>query len=511
MYSYIGDPKNNIPTVFIILGATGDLVSKKVMPALFNLFSDGRLPELFKIIGFSRTEIGGEGFRDRVKNGLVHHFKSADVDSNKIEAFISHLDYQRSTFADLNGYRSLSIKLEEVDQLWGLCSSKLLYLATPPNSFEEILNNLSKSGLNKVCGGGGGWTRIILEKPFGEDLKSARKLEKLLGKLFNESQIYRIDHYLAKEMTQNILSFRFSNNIFYPSWNKRFIERIKIRVLEENGVEERGNFYDNVGALKDFGPNHILQMLALVTMDHPVRFDAESIRKNRAKILSRLINPSVDYIKKNTFRAQYKGYKSINGVRENSETETYFKIKTFLNSTKFKGIPIILESGKRMGKIRKDISIIFRHPTPCLCPGANHYKNKIVISLEPEEAITIQFGSKKTGFNFELEERFFGFNLYADAGDKIRSRAGESYEKLLLDCIAGDQTLFVSTQEIISMWKFIDPIIRAWKDKSVELYYYKPDSSEASDLSKNMIEEETGIVNEDKVEINDQSLFPIQK
>lgn len=476
---------NNIPTVFIIFGATGDLIGKKIVPALYHLFQKDKLPKLLHIVGFSRRDIKSDDFRRSIVDMLSHHH---DVHRNKetTKKFLNHFSYHKGNFKELKSYKNLAKILGRIDGEWKTCSNKLFYLATPPQYNETIFKYLKSSGLTIPCSPEEGWTRIIVEKPFGKDLKTAEALDVLLGKLFKEEQIYRIDHYLAKDLLQNILSFRFSNNLFEESWNNKFIEKIEIRLLEKIGVEHRGAFYDGLGALRDVGQNHLLQMLALVTMDFPGSFDIEKVRNKRFEILQTLEIPTSQTILLDSFRAQYEGYRAIKGVKSNSRSETYFKIKTHLDSSRWRGVPIFLESGKRMKKQTKEIVVTFKHKSPCLCPPGKHFKNQVVFQLEPQEKIEISFLSKKPGLDMEIQERNFYF-LYRKRSAK--SQYVEEYEKLLLDCIEGNQLLFVSTKEIKAMWSFIDPIIRGWLRERIPLYEYKPYSDTLSKDTKKFFEQ----------------------
>ena len=399
---------NNIPTVFIILGATGDLISKKIVPALFHLFEKNKLPKMLRIIGFSRRNLTDEDFKKNIVEMLAkHHNVYGKKDT--IEKFLRHFSYQQGNFNNSKSYQDLARILGRIDGEWRVCSNKLFYLAIPPQYNEAIIQNLKSFGLTIPCSPEEGWTRVIVEKPFGKDLKTAEALDQLLGKLFKEEQIYRIDHYLAKDMLQNILSFRFSNNLLEESWNNKFIEKIEIRLLEKIGVEQRGAFYDGLGALRDVGQNHLLQMLALILMDFPGSFEVDKVRNKRFEVLQTLEIPTADQIYKETFRAQYTGYKKIKGVNPTSKTETYFRIKTFLTSSRWRGIPIILESGKRMKKQIKEIVVTFKHKTPCLCRLGKHFKNQVVFQLEPQEKVKISFLSKKPGLEMEIQERNFHF------------------------------------------------------------------------------------------------------
>lgn len=474
-------PKN-IPTVFIIYGATGDLMGKKIVPALFHLYKKGKFPNLFKIIGISRRKLSEEEFVNYVHDLLIKHTKEK-ITNEQIQKFLTYFLYQQGDFNDMTSYKSLASRLGIVDGEWNVCSNKLFYLAVPPQYYKQICQNLSDSGLTIPCGPEEGWTRVIVEKPFGHDLKTAEDLDILLGKLFKEEQIFRIDHYLAKEMLQNILTFRFNNNLFENEWDNKFIERINIRTWESVGAEERGQFYDSVGALRDVGQNHLLQMLSLVTMEQPQLLDANSVRASRARLLTALEVITDEEIKRTSFRAQYKGYKNIAGVSPNSTTETYFRVFARINTPRWRGVKIMLEAGKKL-PLKKEIEVILRHKEPCFCPeGKPHFKNKIIFSLEPKEGITIVFRSKRPGLDNEYAVRKLNF-VYRKVNERLQYV--EEYEKLLLDCITGNQLLFLSTAEIKACWKYIDPIIKAWSKNRVKLFEYKPDTRQVISAADRM-------------------------
>jgi len=515
-------PDANIPTNFVAFGATGDLMRRKVIPSLYYLHTRGNLPDRFRVVGFSRRDWSHDEFR-RYIHEVVEDHTGVPLPEEVIRPFLQLFFFQKGTFEDAESYRALKTFFDQSDKEWGVCSSRLFYLAVAPEFYEGILKNLSDSGLTDPCGpdyakrmrsigakGVGettvspfrrairsmlrtegsqgeavgfdeGWTRVIVEKPFGIDSDTAKTIDELLDKLFKEEQIYRIDHYLAKEMLQNILAFRFANNLFEMQWGNKLIERISIKLYERIGVEKRGPFYDSVGALRDVGQNHLLQMLALVTMEHPLNLDASSVQKKRAEILEQLeVIPAKD-AKQRTFRGQYAGYRDIEGVAKDSETETYFKIRASLASKLWKDVPIILESGKRMGDPLKEIIVTFKHPSPCLCPpGGPHHKNEVIIRMEPREEILIEFWTKKPGFTFETEQRMFHYML-RDQSDHVPYV--EEYAKLLLDCVRGDQTLFISTDEIRAMWRFTDPILDAWRKGNVPLMMYEPDTKAVAETS----------------------------
>jgi glucose-6-phosphate 1-dehydrogenase len=450
------------PTVLIIFGVTGDLMAKKIAGSIFHLYLKNKLPRNFRIIGFSRRDIPQEDFKEYIKK-ITKKSTKIRYSEKQLDDFCELFYYQQGNFHNKVDYNNLGALLNKFNR----DLNRLFYLATPPVLYEEIFENLSESRIAREDKNS--WTRIIVEKPFGSNLKTAERLDNLLGRLFKEDQIYRIDHYLGKDILQNILAFRFSNNLLEHSWNKHLIEKIEVRLFEKEGVEDRADTYDPVGALKDVGQNHILQMLSLVTMDNPTPISAKTVREERAKILQSLKKLTERDIKKNTIRGQYLGYKTHEGVRKGSHTETYFKITAAIKATKWRNVPVILESGKKMNEQRKEIVVTFKHAEPCLCPPGDHFKNKVIFTLEPREEITIVFWAKKPGLEMRLEERSLDFGYRTSEDDYTAE-----YEKLFLDCITGDQTLFVSTEEVRAMWKFIDPIIKGWHKNIVPLTTYKP-------------------------------------
>jgi glucose-6-phosphate 1-dehydrogenase len=454
-----------IPTVFVVLGVTGDLTAKKIAPALFNLFEKKLLPPKFAFVGVSRRDWGDAELREHIR--AILHVKAPHATERSINGFLKLVTYGKAHFDKLSDYAALNDKLRAIDDRWGMCTNKLFYLSVPPQFYDEIFENLHKSHLTDPCSPEEGWTRVVVEKPFGSDEKTAKALDAHLARLFKEEQIYRIDHYLAKETFQNILAFRFANDLFESAWSNEHIERINIREWENVGAEDRGSFYESVGALRDVGQNHLLQMLALTTMDEPRGLGAEAIRQKRAEILETLELPTARDIKEKTFRAQYEGYQKIKGVAPKSQVETYFRVVGSLAHPRWQGVPIVMEAGKRLVGPREEetteIEVIFR--------GG---KNKIIFRQDPKESITIHFLAKKPGFEMQLQDRTIEFDLRQATR---KAQYTEEYEKLLLDAMAGDQTLFVSSEEIGAMWRFVDPIIRGWAKKVVPLRRYAPDSS----------------------------------
>ena len=458
--------KFQLPTIFVLFGITGDLVKKKILRSLYSLYIKGLLPKRFQVVGFARKPYTNETIREYLREIMVIQNLPQE---EQYEEFLKSFFYVQGDFDTKEAYTNLAEFLGRVDNKWRICSNKLFYLAVPPKYYRDILDNVHESGMTIPCSPEEGWTRVIVEKPFGTDLKAAEELDERMGQLFKEEQIYRVDHYLAKETIRNILAFRFSNSILAPAWNNKYIEHIRIKFFESNTVSTRGEFYDKVGALRDVGQNHILQILALFTMDIPESFSAEQIRKKRAQALSKLRIFSAEEVQENTIRGQYEGYKDEKGVDPKTTTETYFKIKLCIDNKQFSGVPIYIESGKGFAEEKGEISVTFKHPEPCLCPTNEHFQNKLRYHIQPEEKFTMSLLVKKPGYDFKIKKEYFEFDygkLYAE--DEFI----EAYEQLLLDIIKGDQTLFVSTAEIMSQWRFVEPIEAAWAEGKPKLFTY---------------------------------------
>lgn len=455
-------------TILVVLGATGDLVKKKIMPSVCHLYAHHRLPSRFRVVGMARREWSERDFQASVRTELEQRLP--DVAHTITNEVASLFTYHQGEFGDPGAFTRLKTKLEAMDHEWGVCTNKLFYLAVPPEHFGTIFHGMSAVGLNVPCGGTFGWTRLLIEKPFGVGEASAKKLFSLLGKYFTEEQLYLIDHYLAKEIVQAIMHFRFSNNLVERSWDRHSIQRIDIRLLETIGVEERGAFYDAVGAFRDVGENHLLQMLAAIAMDAPRDMSPGQVRRLRAEIMETLKIWNTAAIHKQTFRAQYDSYRSITDVAPQSTTETYFKVRTELTHPAWRGVPITLESGKRCSEANKEVVVTFRHPRLCLgCTPEHHMHNRVVFSLSPEDKIAIHFWTKKPGFEHELEERTFDFFLYEHAQD---APYVEEYAELILSCLIGDQAMFVSEREVLAQWRFADPVLSAWRHNIVPLSRY---------------------------------------
>lgn len=455
------------PTVFVIFGITGDLASRKLLPALLALYAKKLLPSRFAIIGFSRRSFNREEFREFIRSKM--NIRPGEFNEEDIKHFLDHMTYEQGFFDTMPAYERLKERLAVIDARWGQCSNKLFHLSVPPNLYEGILTHLANSKLTVPCDDLSGWTRVLIEKPFGNDIETARSLDKLLGKLFDEKQIFRIDHYLAKEALQNILAFRFTNPIFEPMWRREHIDKVHIKLFEKDGVDGRGSFYDKIGALTDVGQNHMLQMLSIIAMNRPKTFSAEDVRKERAKIMGQLKKIGRKELKTKVVKGQYAGYRSEQGVDPVSSTETYFRIEARLASPRWKGVPFYLESGKAMAESKAEIDIYFKnnsklHPNPDRDADG---PNILTFRIQPDECIKIRFFVKTPGYGFSVEPKTLRFK-YSDS-ESFASKPND-YERLIHDAFIGDQMLFASTDEIMASWKYVTPILENLDQVPLTLY-----------------------------------------
>ena len=464
------------PTIFVIFGITGDLASRKLIPALLGLYTKRLLPQRFAIIGFSRRVFSREEFREFIRERM--NVRPGQFREEDIKHFLDHMSYEQGMFDDLGAYTRLAIKLKSIDDRWGQCSNKLFHLSVPPTLYEGILTHISNSGLAEACDDGMGWTRILIEKPFGNNIETARSLDKLLGTLFKEEQIFRIDHYLAKEVLQNIISFRFSNSMFEPLWNKKYIDKIHIKLFQKEGLDGRGAFYDPIGAIKDVGQNHMLMMLSIIAMEAPRSLTTVGIRSERANVLAKLKSIIPKNIGKQVVRGQYVGYMQEPGVIPTSQTETYFRIKAEINSTRWMGVPFFLESGKALSDSKVEIDVYFKEGRSKkllvkneklhneMSPVQNR-QNILTFRIQPDEGIRVRFFVKVPGHEFTTVPKTLKFK-YADS--TFSDIIPNDYERLIRDAFIGDQTLFASTDEIMASWKFIMPILNNLKNTPLKLY-----------------------------------------
>jgi len=458
-------------TQIIILGGTGDLSKRKLIPALLDLFARGMLPETFQIIGQARSQWGSVEYQEFVKKALQEHHSQHEHSKEVLEDFCSRLAYVQGSFDDITSYDRLKDSLKEFDTTNGVKSNRLFYLAVPPKFYKDIFSDLKSTGTAHEQEDT--WTHILVEKPFGNDLKTAQELDALLASLYREDQIFRIDHYLAKEAVQNILSFRFANTLLMAPWSNESVESVSIKMLETIDVGSRAGFYEGVGALRDVGQNHLLQLVALVAMQQPESFSAEEIRTKRAEVFSALKPLDLDTIEKSVLRAQYEGYKTNDAIPDDSHTETYFELKAELTLPQWQSVPFYIQAGKALNHEEVSITITFKdvasglfETKSCLSVG-----NQIILTISPEQTIAITLNAKSPGLGYQLESR----TLSIPCADKKPNEIQNSYEKVLFDSISGDHTLFTLTEEVLAAWKFITPILDAWH--SLPLHTYKKNSS----------------------------------
>lgn len=465
-----GKIKTNNPAAVVIFGGTGDLSKRYIIPAFFHLYVEGFLPKIFKVVGVSRKELSDGDYRLMAKEAI--NAKGHDHSPEVVDKFLENFYYKRGCSGEACTYEDLSAFLLKLDEEAGVCMSKLFYLSVPPSSYGDIFKNLSASGLNIPCGNGGGWARVLVEKPFGNNLETAKALDKQLTSFFKEEQIFRIDHYLAKDAVQNLMAFRFSNLLFEDSWSKDDIEKVSIKLWEKSDVDGRGAFYDESGALRDVGQNHMLQLLALVAMENPGAFEPSKITSERTRALESLKIYNPREAAQNSARCRYEGYPSTDGVKNDSQTETYFFVRAFVENERWRGVPFLLESGKALGESKVEIEVGFKSAPHCVCgdEDLHGHKNTLIISIQPKQAIEMKFWVKKPGMVYKLEEQRLRFE-YGNGGNI--GRLPNAYEKVLYDCICGDRTLFATSREVEAAWKFIDPILESWKRDEVKLCVYK--------------------------------------
>ena len=444
------------PFVIVIFGATGDLAQHKLLPALYSLYKKDLLGQQFYIVGFARREFSDEAYRELIEQALGKQDEAA------WEGFVKNVYYQQGLFDEENGYKALITKLNAFDKQVGACITRLFYLATPPDNYKSILDYLTDTKLSEGCGQGSEkWTRLAIEKPFGKDLQTARELDRKLGEIFEEKQIYRVDHYLGKETMQNMLAFRFANNIFEPVWNKNYIDHVQITWAEKEGVRTRGKFFDGVGILRDVAQNHLLQMLATVAMEQPKGFSRSDVRDARAKAIQAVNCIDPEQVKDTVVRGQYHGYTKEKDVKPSSQTETFVAAKLFIDTPRFEGVPFYLRAGKKMKEEVMEMKIIFKQTCHILFKeyGCPEVGNVLTIRIQPDEGIALRVIAKRPGNKLQLDTVDMRFSYHQSFG----GHGADAYEKILLDILAGDQMLFNRSDELESSWHLISNILRGWE------------------------------------------------
>ncbi|MGO9417209.1 MAG: glucose-6-phosphate dehydrogenase [Syntrophobacteraceae bacterium] len=455
------------PTVFVIFGGAGDLAWRKLVPALFDLFQDRNMPEDFSVIVVDRVDFSDEKLRRYLREGVKKFSRQGMVKTGEWGEFGRHIHYRQGDFKKPQTYKALSEQCVKLEKEWGAKIHRIFYMATPPSLFGEISTHLGKAGLARDRE----WARIVVEKPFGYDLESARALNAILAANFDESQIFRIDHYLGKETVQNILAFRFANPIFEPIWNRRYVDYVTITVAEEVGVGHRGGYYDHAGALRDMVQNHLMQLLCLVAMEPMVSFEADEIRNKKVDVLHAVRPIHPDAVHQSVVRGQYgrgwaggekkPGYREEEGVSPDSQTETFVALKLFIDNWRWQGVPFYLRTGKQLALHASEISIQFcgvPHQSFPAESTLDWQSSRLVMSIQPEEGIVLSFQAKLPGPKMHLRSVEMQFN-YQDA---FAVRSPDAYETLLWDVMENDATLFMRVDQVEAAWRFLMPVIEAW-------------------------------------------------
>lgn len=467
--------------VFFIFGATGDLARRKLFPAIFSLYREGKLAEDFAVIGVARRPRSQDEFRDDVHRSIEEFCRYKVKDSDEWNTFAEHFSYKSLDINNVDGYRELEQLTLEVEGQFGIPGNRLFYLALAPELFGSVSFNLQKGGMLSS----NGWHRLVIEKPFGYDLQSAEKLNEELNQVFKEEEIYRIDHYLGKEMVQNIEVIRFANAFFEPLWNNKHISNIQITLSETVGVEERGGYYDHSGALRDMGQNHMLQMLTMIAMEPPSRLFPEDIRDEKVKVL-RSLRPyaSSEEVKDNVIRGQYvegkhgdkvlPGYRQEDKVDPESNTETYFAAKVLVDNFRWAGVPFYIRTGKRLPVKTTEVVVEFKPMPTNVYLGQKHTlePNLLVIRVNPMEGIYIKINAKKPGSDSTIEPLAMEFCQSCQVG----INSPEAYERLIYDAAQGDSTYFTRWDEVAAAWSFVDRIASAWAEAPSDIDTYEAGS-----------------------------------
>jgi glucose-6-phosphate 1-dehydrogenase len=459
-------PENQL---LVIFGASGDLTKRKLIPALYALEIQNLLPEKFAIVGVSRSALTDENFRDSMNKGLQKFSGEIDKSKKKVDAFLQKIFYESIDANDPSSYKKLSQKLSMLRKTLNINGNTIFYLSTPPSLYGIIPKNLA---LNKLNDQTDVWKRVIIEKPFGYNRQSAAELNSGLGHDWTEDQLYRIDHYLGKETVQNVLVTRFTNGIFEPLWNRNYVDHVEVTSAENIGVEKRGGYYEGSGALRDMIQNHLLQVVGLIAMEPPSSMQPDAIRNETVKVFQSFRPFKISEISKSAIRGQYlaatikgkevKGYREEEGVDPHSRTETYSALKFYIDNWRWGGVPFYLRTGKYL-PTRVSEAVIHFKPTPHYLfsrKGAFESCNQMVIRIQPDEGILLKFGMKTPGAGFDVQNVNMDFHY----SDLSHQRIPEAYERLILDCMTGDSTLYARNDAVMATWEFLDPVLYAWEN-----------------------------------------------
>ena len=482
------------PHVMVIFGATGDLSHRKVFPALAQLWRTNLLPQDWMLVAVGRRLYDDADFRTDIAASLAQ-WSRVPLEPEAERQFLERIVYHRGDFADDAMYDSLVERLDKIDAEHATGGNRLFYLATQPSAFPEIVTEIGRCGLDHELHGGG-WRRIIIEKPFGRDLDSAKRLNREVGKVFRETQVYRIDHYLGKETVRNLMVFRFGNGIFEPLWNRRYVDHVQITMAESIGVEERGSFYEETGATRDVLQNHLLQLLSLVAMEPPATFEADALRDEKVKVLRAVDRFDRAEVAENVVRGQYGpgwvagqpvvGYRQETNVDPLSETETFVATRLLIDDWRWSGVPFYLRTGKRMPKRATEIAIQFKGVPHRLFEhtASDPQPNLLAIRIQPDEGILLRFGSKVPGLGLDIRT----VNMDFTYGSAFATDAPDAYETLVLDAMLGDASLFTRADEVEAAWGTVTPIVDAWLDAPPPDFPNYPAGTWGSEASDNLIE-----------------------
>lgn len=462
------------PCVMVIFGASGDLTERKIIPALYYLHQTRILPQEFSVVGCGRTPFTHEQFRQRMQESVAEFLHLTPEEKNQFpEGFGKQLFYLQGNFSELPAFENLRQLLDQIDRERGTAGNRLYYLATPPSFFPKVVQALGDSKLSQPQDPDRSWSRIVIEKPFGRDLASARDLNRVVTSVFKEEQVYRIDHYLGKETVQNLLVFRFANGVFEPVWNRRYIDHVQITVAEDLGVEDRGSYYEEAGCLRDMIQNHVIQLLSLVAMEPPAAFRADAVRDEKAKVLRAIRPVSSDHVDNFAIRGQYRtghaggvvvpGYRSEPRVAATSTTETFAVLRFVIDNWRWADVPFYVRSGKRLAKRASEIAIQFRRVPHLLfrdCATQRIDPNLLTIHIQPDEGMSMTLSAKVPGPLMKIQPVTMNFR-YSEA---FGASPPTAYETLLLDCMLGDATLFNRQDAVDLSWELVDPVLARWRE-----------------------------------------------